>query len=158
MSARYDAAATARLEELYRHYAPALLGIVAVKLKRPRSSVEDGCQQAWAILARRPDVLDGPAPRAWLVTVAVHECIAEARRAPLPIDSVREPVAPALDDLLEAREALRLVAELRPVRRRVFERRLAGLSYAEIVAEQGLTYTNVNRQVTESRAELRAVA
>jgi RNA polymerase sigma factor (sigma-70 family) len=158
MSAPADPVAAARLEALYRDFAPALLGIVARSLHRPRAAVEDGCQQAWAVLARRPDVLDGPAPRAWLVTVAVHECIAEARRAPLPVDPLSEPVAPALDDLLEAREALRLVAKLRPVRRRVFERRLAGLSYTEIAAEQGLTYTNVNRQVTESRAELRAAA
>jgi RNA polymerase sigma factor (sigma-70 family) len=158
MNAPLDPAAATRLEALFRDFAPGLLGIVARSLHRPRAAVEDGCQQAWAILARRPDVLDGPAPRAWLVTVAVRECIAEARRAPPPVDPLPERVAPALDDLLEAREALRLVAELRPVRRRVFERRLAGLAYAEIVAEQGLTYTNVNRQITESRAELRAAA
>jgi DNA-directed RNA polymerase specialized sigma24 family protein len=44
------------------------------------------------------------------------------------------------------------------VRRRVFERHLAGLSYHEIEAELGVSYTCVNRQVTESRAELREAA
>ena len=44
------------------------------------------------------------------------------------------------------------------MRRRVFQRHLAGLSYHEIETELGVTYTNVNRQVTESRAELRAAA
>ena len=80
------------------------------------------------------------------------------RGAPLSLDDVPEPAAPPLEDLLEARAALRGVAELRPVRRRVFERHLAGLTYHEIAAELGVTYTNVNRHVTESRAELRAAA
>jgi RNA polymerase sigma factor (sigma-70 family) len=153
-----SADASARLDALYRDYAVRLMGVVGRVLGRPRDEVEDGCQFAWAVLARRPDVLDGPAPRAWLVAVAVRECLAESRRRPLPIETVERGVGPPLDDLLDAREALRLVAALRPVRRRVFERHLAGLTYAEIVPEQRLTYTNVNRQVTESRAELRAAA
>jgi RNA polymerase sigma factor (sigma-70 family) len=158
MSALADPRAQARLDALYRANAPALIGIVAGELRRPRAKVEDACQEAWAILARRPDVLDGPAPRAWLVTVAIRECLRAARRDPIPVEQLPEAVAPALDDLLEARAALRQVAELRPVRRRVFERRLAGLSYREIAAELGVTYTNVNRHITESRAELRAAA
>ena len=150
--------ASDRLDALYREFAPRLVRIVAGELHRPRAKVEDACQDAWAILARRPDVLDGPAPRAWLVTVAIHECIRAARRDPIAVDVLPEPSAPPLDTLLEARRALRQVAALRPVRRRVFERHLAGLTYAEIEAELGVTYTNVNRQVTESRAELRAAA
>jgi RNA polymerase sigma factor (sigma-70 family) len=153
-----SADASARLDALYRDYAPRLMRVVGHILGRRRDEVEDGCQYAWTVLARRPDVLDGPAPRAWLVTVAVRECLAESRRGPLPIEIVDREVAPPLDDVLEARAALRQVAALRPVRRRVFERHLAGLSYAEIVAEQGVTYTSVNRQITESRAELRAAA
>ena len=131
---------------------------MAGQLGWPRARVEDGCQRAWAILLRRPDVLDGPSPRGWLVTVARRACLRELRDAPLPLERAPEPAAPRLDDLLEARAALRQVAALRPVRRRVFERHLAGLSYDEVAAELGVTYTNVNRQVTESRAELRAAA
>ena len=103
-------------------------------------------------------MLDGPAPRGWLVVVARSRVRPRARGAPLPLERSPEPPAPPLDTLLEARAALRQVAALRPVRRRVFERHLAGLSYHEIAAELGVTYTNVNRQVTESRAELRAAA
>jgi RNA polymerase sigma factor (sigma-70 family) len=158
MNPHSEPASARRLDALYRTYARSLVGIVAARLGRSRAMVEDGCQQAWAILARRPDVLDGPAPRAWLVTVAVRECLAETRGAADPLDGAREPLATPLEDVIDAREALRMVAALRPVRRRVFARRLAGLSYAEIAAEQGLTYTNVNRQITESRAELRAAA
>jgi DNA-directed RNA polymerase specialized sigma24 family protein len=110
------------------------------------------------MLARRPDVFDGPSPRAWLVRVAIHEYMRTARRAPMPVEVVPERPAPPLDSLLEARGALRQVAALRPVRRRVFERHLAGLSYQEIGAELGVTYTNVSRQMRDSRAELRAAA
>lgn len=148
-----------RFEALYRDFAPGLLAIVARGLRQPRAKVEDGCQQAWGILAGRLDVLDGPNPRAWLVTVARNECFREFRNAPAPVaDADDRCPAPPLEDLLEARAALRQVAALRPVRKRVFERHLAGLSYDEIATELGVTYTNVNRQVTESRAELRAAA
>jgi len=159
MSAAADDPVHARVEALYREYAPELVGTVAGQLGWPRARVEDGCQRAWVILLRRPDVLDGPSPRGWLVTVARHACVRELRDAPplLAADPPERP-APPLDTLLDARQALRQVAALRPVRRRVFERHLAGLSYREIEAELGVTYTNVNRQVTESRAELRAAA
>ena len=146
------------MEALYRDYAAELERIVAGVVHRRRHEVEDACQFAWAVLARRPDVLDSPTVRSWLTTVAIHEWRAEAARAPLPVDTLDYRPGAPLEDVLEARTALRLVAQLRPVRKRVFERKLAGLSYAEIAAEQGLTYTNVNRQVTESRAELRRAA
>jgi RNA polymerase sigma factor (sigma-70 family) len=148
-----------RFEALYRDFAPRLLSILSHGLRLPRAKVEDGCQQAWGILAGRLDVLDGPNPRAWLVTVARHECFREFRTAPAPVaDADDRHSAPPLDDLIEARAALRQVAALRPVRKRVFERHLAGFTYDEIATELGVTYTNVNRHVTESRAELRAAA
>ncbi|HYY20824.1 MAG TPA: sigma factor-like helix-turn-helix DNA-binding protein [Thermoleophilaceae bacterium] len=56
---------------------------------------------------------------------------------------------------VEAREALRALAGLRWRRRRVLALRAAGYSYKEIAAKLGVTYTNVNRQLTEGRAELR---
>lgn len=155
---RLSAETSRRLDRLYRDYASRHVAAVARALGRRRDEVEDCCQFAWATLARRPDVLDGPSARGWVVAVAVHEYIADARRAPLPTEWLDSQCAPPLDVVLDAREALRMVAALRPVRRRVFERKLAGLSYTEIAAEQGLTYTNVNRQITESRAELRAAA
>ena len=156
--AALSADAAARIEALYREHAAELVRIVAAVVGRRRHEVEDACQFAWAVLARRPDVLDSPTARGWLTTVAINEWRAEAGRSPLPVDHLDYRPGPPLEDVLEARAALRLVAQLRPVRKRVFERRLAGLSYREIAAEQRLTYTNVNRQITESRAELRALA
>lgn len=156
--ARLSPTQVSRMDRLYRDYAPRLVTLVAHALHRRRDEVEDSCQFAWTVLAHRPDVLDGCSPRGWLVTVAVHQQLAESRRNPPPTEWTDRRAAAPLDELLEAREALRMVAGLRPVRRRVFERRLAGLTYDEIAAEQGLTYTNVNRQITRSRAELRAAA
>ena len=155
---RLSPGSAARLDRLYREYASRLITLVAHTVHRRRDQVEDSCQYAWAVLARRPDVLDGPSVRGWLVTVAVHQYVADARRTPDPVNDVDQRAGLPLDVALEAREALRMVAALRPVRRRVFERVLAGLTYQEIAAEQGLTYTNVNRQVTESRAEFRSAA
>jgi DNA-directed RNA polymerase specialized sigma24 family protein len=59
---------------------------------------------------------------------------------------------------VEAREALRALAGLRWRRRRVLELRLAGYRYKEIARVLGVTYTNMNRPVTEGRAELRELA
>jgi RNA polymerase sigma factor (sigma-70 family) len=146
-----------RIEALYLRFASELTRRVAGTLRLPRHAVEDACQLAWLTLVRRPDVLDGPSPKGWLVTVALHAHLAELRGAPIA-EAAIDVVGASLDDVLEARAALRLVAHLRPVRRRVLERRIAGLSYAEIAAELDITYTNVNRQLVESRAELRRAA
>jgi RNA polymerase sigma factor (sigma-70 family) len=71
--------------------------------------------------------------------------------------SVEERVEAPVDVELavEAREALRALAGLRWRRRRVLELRAGGYSYKEIAAKLGVTYTNVNRQLTRGRSELR---
>jgi DNA-directed RNA polymerase specialized sigma24 family protein len=51
------------------------------------------------------------------------------------------------------REPLRALAGLR-CRRRILELKVAGFSYREIMELLGVTYTNVNRHLTEGRAEL----
>jgi DNA-directed RNA polymerase specialized sigma24 family protein len=58
----------------------------------------------------------------------------------------------------EPREARRPLADLRWRRRRVLELKLAGFGYREIMERLGVTYTNVNRDLTEARAELRRAA
>jgi RNA polymerase sigma factor (sigma-70 family) len=72
-----------------------------------------------------------------------------AERVPAPVDT---------ELAVEAREALRALAGLRWRRRRVLELKLAGFSYREIMERLGVTYTNVNRHLTEARAELREAA
>ena len=50
------------------------------------------------------------------------------------------------------------MAGLRSRRRRALELKLAGFSYREIMELLGVTYTNVNRHLSEGRAELRRAA
>ena len=59
---------------------------------------------------------------------------------------------------VEARETLRAVAGLRWRGRRILELKPAGFSYREIMELLGLTYANVNRQLSERRTELRRAA
>jgi DNA-directed RNA polymerase specialized sigma24 family protein len=47
---------------------------------------------------------------------------------------------------------------LRWRRRRALVLQAAGYSYKEIAEKLGVTYTNVNRHITEGRAELRKAA
>jgi DNA-directed RNA polymerase specialized sigma24 family protein len=56
---------------------------------------------------------------------------------------------------VDAREALRSLAALRWRRRRALVLQAAGYSYKETPEKLGVTYTNVNRHITEGRAELR---
>jgi DNA-directed RNA polymerase specialized sigma24 family protein len=73
---------------------------------------------------------------------------------PVPLSEILE-AAVDVELAVEAREALRALAGSRWRRRRVLELRLAGYSYKEIARMLGVTYTNVNRHVTEGNAELR---
>jgi DNA-directed RNA polymerase specialized sigma24 family protein len=52
----------------------------------------------------------------------------------------------------------RTLAGLRWSRRLALELKLAGFSYREIMEHVGVTYTNVNRHLTEARVELRDAA
>ncbi len=71
-----------------------------------------------------------------------------AERLPAPVDT---------ELAVEAREALRTLAELRWRRRRVLALKLAGFSYREIMELLGVTYTT-STGMSEGRAELRRAA
>jgi DNA-directed RNA polymerase specialized sigma24 family protein len=72
-----------------------------------------------------------------------------AERIPAPVDT---------ELAVEAREALRALPGLRWRPRRVLALKLAGFSYHDIMEFLGVTYTNVNRHLSEGRAELRSTA
>jgi hypothetical protein len=156
MSGAPDADAR-QVETLYRAFAAELVSTVAGQLGWPRGRVEDGCQRR----------VGDPAAPTRRTRRPVAARLAGHRRPPrLPAGVARSAAAararpgatgPELDTLLQARAALRQVAALRPGRRRVFERHLAGLTYDEVAAELGHLHQR-QPQVTESRAELRAAA
>lgn len=160
-----------QVDKFYREHAQRLRRALS---SFPGTIAEDAVQCAFEKLCQRADVLATDTVTGWLFTVArneaIHLCGQDRSAAHLArvwdtgsahgVEGVEyDPPSPVtIEDQVEARDALRQVAALRPVRKRVFERHLAGLTYEEIVAEQGLTYTNVNRQVVDSRTELRAAA
>ena len=160
--------------ELFRRYGDWLVRVTRLRLQCSEALAEDACAHAWLQLCRtqpeRSESLPG-----WLRVVALHEGFRLLRRAarelhaeeilrqeqredgggkPVPLEEIVE-ASVDVELAVEAREALRALAGLRWRRRRVLALRAAGYKYQEIAEMLGVTYTNVNRHVTEGRAELR---
>jgi RNA polymerase sigma factor (sigma-70 family) len=150
----------------------ALLRLVARDTGAAPALAEDACCFAWLQLLRHQPERERIV--GWLRVVARHEALRLLRQQwgtrPLEVptgahwdEQTGEPLtlteripAPVDTELaVEAREALRALAGLRWRRRRALELKLAGCSYTEIMERLGVTYTNVNRHLTEARAELR---
>jgi DNA-directed RNA polymerase specialized sigma24 family protein len=126
--------------------------------------IQDACQTAWTNLLRHQP--DRGAVFAWLCVVAVHEAYRlttierrDARLEDLPTDQAWDtPIAgrPSLDDRLEAREALRALANLPAPQRRDLTLLVAGFRYREIAEITGRrTYTNVNKHLVKARRRMR---
>jgi len=150
--------------QLYRRHHRDLHRAVAHTVEAPRELIEDACQNAWAILLE-----DQPARTSifgWLYTVATREafrlCERERRHnhleAMFPAGTWDTVIADAssLDDVLEAREALDILAGLPDRQRADLALLAAGFSYAEIAElTGGRTYTNVNKHLVKARAQVR---
>jgi DNA-directed RNA polymerase specialized sigma24 family protein len=152
---------------LYLQYSGPLRRAVRRAVNASDATIEDACQFAWTQLLRRQPAR--PHVFGWLRTTAVREAWAlsagETRCTSLDITigereestSVVEAVAGTDIELtLDARNVLRAIARLRPKHRYAISRLAAGLSYEEIQAESGLSYTQVNRHLARARAALRA--
>lgn len=143
-------------DELYRRHHRDLERAVAHVVNAPRELIEDACQTAWTIMLRSQP--DRTAIFAWLRVVAKHETFALLARARSEIPGEERPaVASAGDlaDVVEARDALRLIAQLKPQQREVLLLRAEGHSYKAICEFTGRTYTWVNRHISEGRYALR---
>ena len=89
-------------------------------------------------------------------TVAKHEALALLRRREQPAEDVGAELAgTSVDDILEAREALRALERLKPQQRLVLCLQIEGHSYSAISRLTGQSYTWVNRHLTEGRRDLR---
>jgi DNA-directed RNA polymerase specialized sigma24 family protein len=150
---------------LYRRHHRDLERSVARVVNAPRQLIEDACQTAWAIVLRNQP--DRGAIFPWLRVVAIHEAyrLSATSRRDAHLDGLgaencdwHEFTADprSLDLLLEAREALALLAEL-PERQRIdLALLIAGYSYNEIAEiTGGRTFTNVNKHVAKARARIR---
>jgi DNA-directed RNA polymerase specialized sigma24 family protein len=151
-------------DELYRRHHRDLQRAVAHAVNAPRELVEDACQNAWAILLwAQPD---RTSIFGWLYVVATREafrlCECERRHVHLETmvaaGSWEAVIADAfsIDAILEAREALGVLASLPDRQRADLALLVAGFSYVEIAElTGGRTYTNVNKHLAKARARVR---
>jgi RNA polymerase sigma factor (sigma-70 family) len=145
--------------DLFRTHEVALRAAVRSRIYGSDALVEDACAFAWLQLMRhQPD--RGPTVFAWLRTVAVREAYRlyrkEIHHDITNLAPDQEP-ADTLDVQLSTRSALRALTTMSDHRQRIFVMHLSGLSYTEIAAHLGITFTNVNRHITRSRSHLRVV-
>lgn len=155
--------------ELYRRHHRTLRRIVGLRVNISSDLIEDACQQAWIKLLRfQPD--RGPALLGWLTTVAIREAYRlsakDQRHTSLDAPTTTGENAAAtladrltspanIDNSLEARRALRALANLSPRQRRYVTMHIAGHSYTEIAAAENVTFTNVNKHLVKARRQLR---
>jgi RNA polymerase sigma factor (sigma-70 family) len=149
--------------ELFQRYAERLVRIVQTTIGVPRHVAEDACAIAWLQLLRTQPERD--AIFAWLRVVAIREALRllkhQGRQAPFeedPVEPEQAHVAKGadLELALEGREVLQQVAALSPQQVRIFSLHVAGLSYDEICAATGYSWTQVNRHIGRARSRLRA--
>lgn len=152
------------VDDLYRRYHHQLQRAVARAVTASPALIEDACQTAWMTLLRvHPD------PRhifAWLRIVAIREAytLSRAERRSLHLDALDMADGWAgvigdtvtLDDLIDARSALRILAQLPDRQREDLSLHVAGYSYREIAElTGGRTFTNVSKHLAKARARVR---
>jgi DNA-directed RNA polymerase specialized sigma24 family protein len=150
--------------ELYRRHHCDLKRAVARAVNAPGDLIEDACQNAWTIMLRAQP--NRTSIFGWLYVVATREafrlCERDRRHVHLemvlPDGSWEAVIADAfsIDDILEAHEALKLLASLPERQRADLTLLVAGFSYVEIAQMTGgRTYTNVNKHIAKARARVR---
>jgi RNA polymerase sigma factor (sigma-70 family) len=123
---------------------------------------EDAYQRALEILLTKAPTTDEKDLMAWLKTVVRHECFAlnqkRARDVPVEHDALDAFASGDPEYATERAERyarLRVGAEalgrLKPQETRALLLKAEGLSYQEIAAQTGWSYTKVNRCLTEGR-------
>lgn len=152
--------------DLYLLHHERLVRAVARVVSAPAALVEDACQTAWLILLRRqPD--RGPTLFGWLRTVAIHEAYRLSRedRRHARLEDLAEGgeweafagEGQSLEDAIEARRALAVLAALPHVQRDDLALVVAGFGYAEIarLGARRRSTNNVNKHLVKARARIR---
>jgi RNA polymerase sigma factor (sigma-70 family) len=153
--------------ELFASFNNELVRKVARAVRTSAANVEDGCAFAWAQFLRyQPDRERNW--RGWLVRVAAREALhlhIDERDVVhvAPSEGQGAGVLPEVPDTrpspqlqhLELRDALGVVSRIPQRRREVAVLRLIGLKYSEIGKALGLSYSQVNRLLTEADAHIR---
>src|SRR4051794_8945400 len=150
-------------EALYREHGTAVAHFCR-SLLRGRTEAEDATQQVF--LSAHRALLNGSTPReprAWLLTVARHECHARFRQravSPLPTGDVPDATSPdAAVHVLRAGEIAEVweeVGRMPPAQREAFLlREIRGLSYGQLAAELSLSPPSVRSLLMRARRRLR---
>ncbi len=154
-------------DELFRCHHRALVRSVSRSVNASHELIEDACQDAWLVLLRlQPERT--PGLFAWLRTVAIHQAYRMSRRESRQLrleDLMREDGwerrlsgAHCIDDAIEARWALALLAALPVLQRQDLTLLVGGYSYREIAQHGGAgarSTNNVNKRLTKARARMR---
>ena len=154
-------AAEPAVVELLRGHGGRLMA-VARRYSSSREDAEDAYQRAVEILLTRAPSTDPAELLPWVKTVVKHEAFAVGRqRSRHGTPSEPEKIEPLVGlaagpaEVVERRDRLRLGAEalarLKPQEVRALLLRADGLSYREICAATGWSYTKVNRCLSEGR-------
>jgi RNA polymerase sigma factor (sigma-70 family) len=128
----------------------------------------DAYQRALEIFVRRAATVDPATEVAWLKVVVRHEAMAIRRlRSRLvagedvDLDALDHADTRSIEEQLAATERVRRSAEalraLKPDEAKALVMKAHGLSYDEIAARYGWTYTKVNRSITEGRRRFLSV-
>jgi len=162
--AKFDAVAEeahARVTEVVARHERTLLR-VARQASLCHDDALDAYQRALEIFVRRVETVDPATEIAWLKVAVRHEAMA-IRRArmesvtgdDLDLDAFVPGGDRSVDDQIASGERLRRSAEalrsLKPDEAKALMMKAHGLSYEEIGARNGWSYTKVNRAVTEGR-------
>jgi RNA polymerase sigma factor (sigma-70 family) len=156
-----DAGAHARVTEVVARHERTLMR-VARQASLCHDDALDAYQRGLEIFVRRVGTVDPETEVAWLKVVVRHEAMA-IRRAriesvsgdELDLDAFVPGGDRSVDDQIASGERLRRSAEalrsLKPDEAKALMMKAHGLSYEEIGARYGWSYTKVNRAVTEGR-------
>jgi DNA-directed RNA polymerase specialized sigma24 family protein len=164
---RIPAAASCSEEaELYRRHHRNLQLAVSRAVDAPRELIEDACQNAWTVLLRAKPT--GASIFGWLLAVAIRDAdrMCETERRCTHVDAALTaspgeapgPDAFSIDDVLEAREALHILASLPDRQREDLTLVVAGFSYDEIAEMTGeRTLSTVRKHVAKAHDHVRLV-
>ena len=131
---------------LYPRHHQSLLRVVAHHVIAPRALIEDACQNAWTILLRRQP--DRETVFGWLCRVAIQEGyrLSQTERRHAHLEELSDAdgwdaliaAHVTIDDQLEARSALRALADLPERQRQDVALLIAGFTYREIAELTGV--------------------
>jgi RNA polymerase sigma factor (sigma-70 family) len=147
--------------DLIERRGPEVLGVARRYAVSPEDA-EDAYQRALEILLTKAPSTSEAQLLPWLKTVVKHEAFAlrKKRERDVPaehdaLDAFADEVAAAAEDRAERYDRLRVGAEalgrLKPQETKCLLLKAEGLSYQEIAARTGWSYTKVNRCLVEGR-------